>query len=99
MSNHCTPFRSCVSLQRRFAITLLALAAALATSFAVPVAHAAGERKKPTAAKKSEPALSHVVYIPIPAPDPALEPFRRFLRWVDSFTLRVCDTDWYKNRT
>jgi lipoprotein-anchoring transpeptidase ErfK/SrfK len=42
---------------RRFAVALLALAATLATSLAVPAAHAASHRKTPAAPKKASPAV------------------------------------------
>ncbi len=51
------PHLPSASCQRRFAVTLLALACTLATSFAVPSAHAADQRKRPSASKKAQPRV------------------------------------------
>ncbi len=51
------PNLTSASRQSRFAVTLLALACTLATSFAVPSAHAAEQRQKPSASKKAQPRV------------------------------------------
>jgi lipoprotein-anchoring transpeptidase ErfK/SrfK len=65
------------SCQRRFAVTLLALACTLATSFAVPSAHAADQRNKSSASKKAQPrvpvdAPAHVTQLNGDAATPSL---------------------------
>jgi lipoprotein-anchoring transpeptidase ErfK/SrfK len=70
---HLTP----ASCQRRFAVTLLALACTLAASFAVPSAHAADQRKKSSASKRAQPkvpadAPAHVTQLNGDAATPTL---------------------------